>query len=379
LDIRIVNMEHRRDLPKGGVMKKLLLGTVCLALLGLQAEPLSAAPLSVIGTDHSSDTYAGDVGWLALPSGTFMLQAYGDYTQSSNYLTQPNNVFAKLTGGQTSVPSLFKYESASFSGSYYFDAFGRKFVLQAGGTYAGSLDPTDVNIGNLPTPIGGLGPQTTHSGWLDPEVSAGVGLLNDPRAGRFLQFTTYYYININNFDKFKQYNVSPPGMSTLVPELAYAERLSSTINVWVDLIGNVSLHTHGAPPLALAPGVQFDNFSQGTSYDVKAFLRYGDLQTGRIAVGIEKSWGGEQTASGGVLQAIFGGPTTFGDDDYLKGHLQWTMALPADFQFAADVTHDFERKEGFREDFGIQLRLTMLFEPPAPPARAPLLTKAPAK
>jgi hypothetical protein len=84
--------------------------------------------------------------------------------------------------------------------------------------------------------------------------------------------------------------------------------------------------------LALAPGVQFDKVKQANSYDIKAFLRYNVNPLSHLAVGVERSWGGDQVASGGVLQAIFGGPTSLGMDDFLKGHVQGAMALTRDFQ-----------------------------------------------
>ena len=134
----------------------------------------------------------------------------------------------------------------------------------------------------------------------------------------------------------------------------------------VRLIANASLHTDGNSPLALAPNAQFDNLSQGNSYDIKAFLRYEFAPATHIAVGIEKSWGGDQVASGGALRLYFGGPTSLGKDDFLKGHLQFSFPLAADFHVASDLTHDFEREGGFKEDFTAEVRLTKLFLPTAP-------------
>lgn len=137
-------------------------------------------------------------------------------------------------------------------------------------------------------------------------------------------------------------------------------------NFWFDLIANASLHTDGNSPLALAPNAQFDNLSQSNSYDIKAFLRYEFAPATHVAVGIEKSWGGDQVASGGALETVFGGPTSLGKDDFLKGHLQFSFPLAADFHVASDLTHDFEREGGFKEDFTAEVRLTKLFLPTAP-------------
>jgi hypothetical protein len=90
------------------------------------------------------------------------------------------------------------------------------------------------------------------------------------------------------------------------------------------------------------------------------------MPLGYLALGIERSWGGDQTMTGGLLQAIFGGPTSLGKDDFTKGHFQFSMPLARDFQVAADITHDFEREGGIREDFTAEVRLTKFFIPQQP-------------
>jgi len=45
------------------------------------------------------------------------------------------------------------------------------------------------------------------------------------------------------------------------------------------------------------------------------------------------------------------------------------MALTRDFQIAADVTHDFERSGGVREEFTAEVRLTKFFIPGGEPLR----------
>ena len=55
--------------------------------------------------------------------------------------------------------------------------------------------------------------------------------------------------------------------------------------------------------------------------------------------------------------------------DLVKGHIQAAMELTRDFQIAADVTHDFERSGGVREDLTAEVRLTKFFIPQAEPLK----------
>ena len=72
--------------------------------------------------------------------------------------------------------------------------------------------------------------------------------------------------------------------------------------------------------------------------------------------------------SGGLLGAKFG-PTSLGLDDFLKGHLQAQYPFTKDFFLAFDLTHDFERQGGAREDFTAELRIAKLFLPEAQPLK----------
>jgi hypothetical protein len=231
--------------------------------------------------------------------------------------------------------------------------------------------PDKFNIGNFPHALGGLGPQTMGNSFADPSAFVSYGLIVNPQHERFLAFSNYLYFPAGNYDKFKQINFSTAGQYTWVPQITYAEGLRKfgAPNLWVDVIANMSVHSTGDSPLALAPGVQFDKVTQGNSYDIKAFLRYNVNPLSNVAVGVERSWGGDQIASGGVLQAIFGGPTSLGMDDFVKGHIQAGMALTRDFQIAADVTHDFERSGGVREEFTAEVRLTKFFIPATEPLK----------
>jgi hypothetical protein len=366
-------------------MKKILFAaTAAVAFCGVPIGSACAGSISTVGSDNSTDTWAGDLNWLGLPSGTLILQQYASYSKSNQYIATPTtpsngaNVFSKLTGGMTPIPSTLEYYTTTSRASYYTSFWGQPLVLEGAVRYEKA---NTVNVGNLAVPVGGLGPQTMDPNiWDNPEFSFGLGygIIADRRAERFLEVKSYFYLP-SNFNNLNQFNVDPPRMFTWVPQLGYSEGLTKfgLTNMWIDLIGNVSVHGPGDSPLALAPGVQFDTLTQSTSYDFKAFVRYADMQRAYIAAGIERSWGGNQIASGGLLETIFGGPTSFGTDDFTKGHLQFGAALPYDMQLAADVTHDFEREGGFKEEFGIEFRLTKFFVPPQPPP--PLSTNFPTK
>jgi hypothetical protein len=324
------------------------------------------------GSDNSSDTYAGDVNGLALPEGTVLAIEYLGYRHSDQYITTPSNIFAKL-GGAHAIDSTGEIYTEISRLSYFSRLMGQPLVIEAAFT---DVNIKDVNIGNLPAPIGGFGPQTIAHGFIDPVIFVTYGLIADPRGERFLGLTNYIYLPGGGYDNFKQVNATLPHQYTWVPQLAYAEGLGKFApglrNFWFDLIVNASLHSSGESPLALAPGVQFDRMTQGNSYDLKAFLRYDYMQGGHVALGIEKSWGGNQVASGGLLQTIFGGPTSLGMDDFLKGHVQASYAITKDFHVSADVTHDFEREGGLKEDVTAEIRFTKFFLPQAQAQAQPL-------
>jgi hypothetical protein len=332
-----------------------LAGAVVVSSAGWQVSAFA-------GSDHSSDTYAGDVNALVLPPGTVVATQYLGYRQGDQYNTSNANIFSKLTGGVHEIPSSVELFTSTSRLSYFTQLWGRPLVFEAAVSFAGSRD---FNIGDLPTPVGGLGPQTVMSSLLDPVLLVSYGLIVDPRQGQFLALTNHLYLPSGNYDKFSQINFSASDMYTWVPQVTYAGRLAQlgSVSLWMDLIANASIHSTGSSPLALAPGVQFDRLTQANSYDVKAYLRYEFMPLGHLALGIERSWGGNQVASGGALEAIFGGPTSFGKDDFTKGHLQLAFPLSRDFQVAADISHDFQREGGVREDFVAEIRFTKLFAP----------------
>jgi hypothetical protein len=147
---------------------------------------------------------------------------------------------------------------------------------------------------------------------------------------------------------------------------------------FLDLIGSASLHTDGNDPIDFlnpegAQGVlTYNTLSQRPSYDVKAFLRYEPKTFLFAAVGIEKLWGGEQTVSNGRFtvagrSVVIPQPDlSISKDDFLRGHFQFQLSVGRDFLVAADVFHDFDRVGGFRNDAGVEVRLTKLFFPQNP-------------
>jgi hypothetical protein len=319
------------------------------------------------GSDNSSDTWAGDVNGLALPTGTFIAIDYSGYRHSDEYVANKGNIFNTLTGGQKNIASTGEIFTDITRFVYFSELWGKPLVFEAAFTFG---DAREINIGNLPVPVGGLGPQTVHNGFLDPVFFVTYGLIVEPRMERFLGFTQYFYLPMANYNKFAQVNFATPGQFTYVPQLEYAEGLGkwspALKGFWIDVIANASLHTNGDSPLALAPGVQFDKLTQDNSYDVKGFLRYDYTRGGHVAIGLEKSWGGNQVGSGGLLQTIFGGPQSLGKDDFLKGHFQVVVPVMPDLHVGADITHDFERDGGLREDITAELRITKFFLPSAP-------------
>jgi hypothetical protein len=113
--------------------------------------------------------------------------------------------------------------------------------------------------------------------------------------------------------------------------------------------------------------------TQRPSYDVKAFLRYNPSTFLYAAIGIEKSWGGEQVATNGRF-LVAGLPSgiaqrdlSIGRDDFLRGHFQFQVPVTPDFAIAGDVFHDFQATGGFKQNIGIEIRLAKLFYPPPRP------------
>src|SRR5262249_46312039 len=152
-------------------------------------------------------------------------------------------------------------------------------------------------------------------GLTDPVVHATYYFVSDAATQRWLGFTDYSYLPVSDFDNTKAINVATAHQYTNVPQIGYTEGLGkfapNFTGFFVDFVGNASFHTDGHDPIANTVGVPlggglvvpgaltFDKLTQSTSYNVKAFLRYEPTTFLFAALGIEKSWGGEQVATGG--------------------------------------------------------------------------------
>jgi hypothetical protein len=192
----------------------------------------------------------------------------------------------------------------------------------------------------------------------------------DPKIQRWFGLTNFFYLPFGlNFDNHKTVNVSTAHQFTYVPQIGYTEGLgkfSPVLNgVFFDLIANASFHTTGSNPVGIVdpavapfPGVlTYDTLTQGVSYDVRAFLRYGEqiATNGRFAVTGLPIVGPQPNLS-------------LGKDDFLRSHLQFQVPFEGDVLVGADVFHDFDSVGGFRNNIGVEVRLTKIFFPP-PPSR----------
>jgi len=322
---------------------------------------------AIAGSDNSSDTYAGDYQGGSLPTGTFIALQYAGFAHSNGFFDTSGN---QLPNSHANIWEEF----TRFA--YFTQIGGHPFVIEAE-VPAATL--TDVNLPGTNSLVKG--------GLTDPVIHLTYFLVSDAQAQRWLGLTDYSYLPVGNFDNTKAINVATAHQYTNVPQIGYTEGLGkfapSLKGFFFDLVANASFHTDGSDPIASSivdvpvpipgagirvfPGtLSFDKLTQSTSYDIKAFLRYEPMPLTFVALGIEKSWGGEQVAMGTVS---LGGtpvrqvPLSLTKDDYLRGHLQFQFPLARDFAVAADVFHDFDRVGGFRDDIGAEIRLTKFFFP----------------
>jgi hypothetical protein len=346
-------------------------GTIkCRWATALRAAALGASLLggftaAYAGSDNSSDTWAGDVNGIALPTGTFIAIDYAGWRHGADWDPNKNNILPKLGLPKGSADTTAFTDITRLV--YFSSLFDRPFIIEAAVPYV-NIDK--VVIDNQK--------QTVHSGVDHPVVFFTNGLVVQPQMERFLAVTNYFYLpmEFGTFDKFKTINSSNPGQFTWVPQIEASEGLGkyhpALKNLWIDFVANASIHTDGTSSPAAVAGtpfpVQFDKFTQDNSYDVRAFLTYHYAPGGLFALGIEKSWGGNQIASGGILGSTFG-PTSFGLDDFLKGHVQLVYPLRPDIHVGVDITHDFERNGGVKEDITAELRVTKFWVPAHEPLK----------
>jgi hypothetical protein len=349
-----------------------------IAALGIS---LFSAPATMAGSVGSSDTWAADVNSIALPAGTFIVLDYTGYHHESEFVSPNGTVYKDTHADLFTDISRIVY----FAGP----VLGHPLVLEAALPYAGW-----DNAKSGYAMSHGLSDGTTTT-FFSPVLFADYGLIVDPRNQRFLALTNYIYLPTGNYDKTKFFNPATPGQTVDVPQFSYAEGLAkfspALQNFWIDVIGNVSFHSDGHDPLSansegdpghglgLQPGVaNYSKLTQDNSYNLKGFLRYNWNPALWVAAGVERSWGGTATATGGTftfspspIPGLGGqsGPApsqVLSKDDYVKGHLQISVPLSKEFHVATDLTHDFYREGGLKEDFTAELRLTNLFLPQEP-------------
>jgi hypothetical protein len=360
--------------------KSLKLTAACLlagSIVGWQAPALA-------GSDYSSDAYAGDYSGGSLPTGTFLALQYLGFSHSDTFISPGAAATGFPTG--TQVPNGHADVLEEYQRFVYFaDIGGHPLALQAVVPFA------NLSNVNIPSADPSISTRQVGEGFGDPVLFFTYWFISDAKTQRWLGFTDYSYLPLGSYDNTKVANVATARQYTNVPEFGYTEGLGKFApalkGFFFDLVGNASFHTDGSDPInfitPFGPNTLiYDTLTQSTSYDVKAFLRYDPMPLGFVALGIEKSWGGQQTATNGTLlaPAIFGGgpqaPLVLGDDDYLRGHFQFSIPLARDFTVAADVFTDFQREAGFKDDYGAEIRLTKFFFPaPAPAASGPMYTK----
>jgi hypothetical protein len=350
--------------------KSLKLAATCLlagSIAGWQTP-------AIAGSDNSAatETYAGDYAAGSLPTGTLVLLQYAGIAHS--------NAFIDTAGNQ--VPNSHANILEEFSRVAYFaQVGGHPLVIEAELPLA---TLTDVSIPGAPN-------NQVAGGLADPVVHFTYFFISDVQTQRWLGFTNYFYFPLGTYDNQKLINVATAHQFTYVPQIGYTEGLGkfspSLKGFFFDLVVNASFHTDGdnpanfINPAGLPSGVlSYDTVTQRPSYELMAFLRYEPMTSTWVALGIEKSWDGEQIYTNGRF-AVAGLPIVipqpdlpFSDDDYLRGHLEFHVPLARDFAIAADIFHDFDRVGGFREDIGAEIRLTKFFFPESPAAK-PMYTK----
>ncbi len=314
-------------------------------------------------SDNSSHTYSGDYAGGSAPDGTFVINQYFGHVHADTFNDLTG---AKLPGSKANV----FYEITRFT--YLTRLFGNPFVIEGDLPF---VTLTDVKIPGTNSRVAG--------GMFDPVIHLTYFPVADPVAERWIGVTNYFYLPLGrSFANDKAINVSTARQFTDVVQIGYTEGLGkfspSLAGFFVDVIANGSFHTDGASPIfivnpasARVPGVlAYDRLTQRPSYTVTGFLRYAPPKTRYyFALGLEKSWGGKQVAVDGKF-AAFNLPIVLSrpdlpltKDEYLRGHFQVQIPLTADVSAAADVIHDFNAIGGFRQNIGIELRLTKVFLP----------------
>src|SRR5258707_4403990 len=318
---------------------------------------------AIAASDNNPRTYAGDHQGGSDPTGPFIALQYGSFAHA--------DAFVDPTGH--ALPDSHANTWVEFTRVTYFAEFAnRPLVIEADLPFA---TLTDVNIPGTNNRVAG--------GLVDPVFHLTYFFISDAKVQRWFGFTNFWWLPFGrNFDNRSAVNVSTPKQFTDTPQFGYTEglgKLSPSLNgLFFDLVANASFHTDGDSPLEVVnppgapfPGVlTYDTLTQRPSYDVKAFLRYNPSTVLFAAVGIEKSWGGEQIGTNGRF-VVAGLPVaipqpnvSIGRDDILRGHFQFQVPLAQDFTIAGDVFHDFQATGGVTENNCVAIRLAQLFFSP---------------
>ncbi len=305
------------------------------------------APVAQAGSiSANTGTYAGDIAGLAFPAGTVIVSEYVAYRHSGTLYDSD--------GVPDRTANLDLYTNVVRADWIAGRIFGRPVAVSGALNYA---NPQNVRIGGA-TERG----ETT---WFAPAIYVTWSIIANPKSERDLAISNYIVLPAGHYDSNKRVNPATPHQTTDIVQLTYQEGLGkiskSLKNFWIDVFGGVAFHSDGDNPVTIG-GAGFARTVQQDSYDINAYLRYNWAPLTFAAIGIEKSWGGEQIATGGTLGAQLG-DVSLGKDEYVKGHLQFGVPLSKMFMVSADVTHDFWREGGFKEDFTAEVRLSVIVMP----------------
>lgn len=335
-----------------------------IGIAALLGSSIGGNTRAIAASDNNPRTYAGDYQGGSLPIGTFITFQYASFAHS--------DAFVDPTGH--TLPNSHANTWIEFTRVTYFaEIADHPFVIEADLPFA---TVTDLNIPGTNNRVAG--------GLVDPVFHMTYFLISDAKVQRWFGITNFLWLPLGrSYDNRAAVNASTPGQLTDTPQFGYTEGLgkfSPSLNgLFFDLIANASFHSNGRSPLEVVnpagaplPGIlRYDALTQQPSYDVKAFLRYNPSTFLFAAVGIEKSWGGQQTGTrgnffpAGLPVAIPQPNMALARDDFLRGHFQFQVPLAQDFAIAGDVFHDFQATGGFKENIGVEVRLSKFFFPPS--------------
>lgn len=314
---------------------------------------LAAPPVAHAGSiSANTGTYAGDVSGLKFPVGTVAVSNYVGYRRGGTYYDA--NGVADRNGNIDVITNVTRID-------WLVETIHRMPIVLSASLPYGYPDNAEV----------GGQDQSAHSSFFSPNVFVTLGVIVDPENERTLGLSNYFFFPAGNYDSTKDVNTATPHQTVVVPQFAYEEGLGKFSpvlqNFWIDVFGGVAFHSAGDNPIAVG-GVGFDSTKQHDSYDINVYLRYNWNPLTFAAIGIEKSWGGKQFATGGALGVQLG-DVSLGKDEYVKGHLQFGIPLSETFHVSADLTHDFRREGGFKEDFTAEMRMSTFVIPASKPLK----------